>query len=410
MELNLEFVRKQFPALGGDWTYFDNAGGSQTLKSVTERISEYLLTSDVQLGASYEVSQIAGNRIQEGFQFVADIINAREVSEVIFGSSTTMLLRQLSHSLVQTMSPGDEIIVTNCDHEANIGPWVNLEKQGIIIKFWEINQDSFELDPEDLKKLLSPKTKFVSLTYASNILGTINPVKEIIKLAHKNGSYVCLDAVAYAPHRLPDVQVLDVDFYAFSFYKVYGPHYSALYGKKEILKTLPNINHFFIAEDDIPYKLQPGSSNYELSYGYLGCKDYIEALVNFHFPEKDYLDIRSKAKLAFQLFADHEEKLTARFLNFLNKKENVKIIGKTTSDKNERVATISFIIDGVVSSTITEKVDKYKIGIRFGDFYARRLIVNLGLFDQNGVIRVSMVHYNTMEEVDRLIEILDPLI
>ncbi len=410
MELNLEFVRKQFPALGGDWTYFDNAGGSQTLKSVTERISEYLLTSDVQLGASYEVSRIAGNRIQEGFQFVADIINAREVSEVIFGSSTTTLLRQLSHSLVQTMSPGDEIIVTNCDHEANIGPWVNLEEQGIIIKFWEINQDSFELDPEDLKRLLSPKTKFVSLTYASNILGTINPVKEIIKLVHENGSYVCLDAVAYAPHRLPDVQVLDVDFYAFSFYKVYGPHYSALYGKKEILKTLPNINHFFISEDDIPYKLQPGSSNYELSYGYLGCKDYIEALVNFHFPEKDYLDIRSKAKLAFQLFADHEEKLTARFLNFLNKKENVKIIGKTTSDKNERVATISFIIDGVVSSTITEKVDKYKIGIRFGDFYARRLIVNLGLFDQNGVIRVSMVHYNTMEEVDRLIEILDPLI
>lgn len=410
MELNLEFVRRQFPALGGEWVYFDNAGGSQTLKSVVDRISEYLLTSDVQLGASYEVSQIAGKRIQEGFQFVADMINAPDVSEIIFGSSTTMLLRQLSQSLVQTMSPGDEIIVSNCDHEANIGAWVNLEKEGIIIKFWKINQETLEFDLEDLKKLMTDKTKLVSLTYASNILGTINPVEAIIELAHKNGSYVCLDAVAYAPHRLPDVQALNVDFYAFSFYKVYGPHYAALFGKKEILKTLPNINHFFIAEDDIPYKLQPGSSNYELSYGYLGYKDYIEAIINFHFPDKGHLNIRSKAQLAFQLFTDHEEKLTDRFLSFLNAKENVKIIGKTSSSQFERVATVSFVIDDVVSSTITEKVDEYNIGIRFGDFYARRLINDLGLSPQDGVIRVSMVHYNTMEEVDRLIEILDPLI
>ncbi len=409
MELNLNFVRKQFPALSGEWTYFDNAGGSQTVKPVVDRISEYLTTSDVQLGASYEPSQIAGNRVREGFQFVAELLNAKDVSEIIFGSSTTALLRQLATSFVQTLKPGDEIIVTNCDHEANVGGWVNLAKQGIVIKFWEINQTSFEMDLEDLKKLLTPKTRLVSLTHASNILGTINPIKEIAKIVHDHNAYLCVDAVAYAPHRLPDVQDLDVDFYVFSFYKVYGPHYSALYGKREILEKLPNINHFFIQEDDIPYKLQPGSANYELSYGYVGYKDYLEALVKVHFPEiKNPLSKQAYEKV-YQLFAKHEEKLTQRLLEFLNKKPNVKIIGETDASENKRVATISFVIDGFVSSTITEQVDKYKIGIRFGDFYARRLIDALDYSKTDGVIRVSMVHYNTLKEVDRLIEIFDRL-
>ncbi len=409
MKLNLNFVRKQFPALSGEWTYFDNAGGSQTVKTVISRIGEYLSTSDVQLGASYEPSQIAGNRVREGFQFVAELLNAKDVSEIIFGSSTTALLRQLASSFVQTLKPGDEIIVTNCDHEANVGGWVNLEKQGIVIKFWEINQTSLEMDVEDLKKLLTTKTRLVSLTHASNILGTINPIKEIAKIVHDHNAYLCVDAVAYAPHRLPDVQDLDVDFYVFSFYKVYGPHYSALYGKREILEKLPNINHFFIQEDDIPYKLQPGSANYELSYGYVGYKDYLEALVKVHFPEIKNPLSRQAFEKVYELFAKHEEKLTQRLLDFLNKKPNVKIIGETDACKNKRVATVSFVIDGVVSSNITAQVDAYKIGIRFGDFYARRLIDALNYSKTDGVIRVSMVHYNTIKEVDRLIEIFDRL-
>ncbi len=213
MKLNLNFVREQFPSLKGEWTYFDNAGGSQTLKAVVDRISEFYTTSDVQLGATYEPSQVAGRRVQEGYQFVAGLLNAKYVSEVIFGASTTMLLRQLSFSLVQTLEPGDELIVTNSEHEANAGPWVNLEKQGMKIKFWKINQKSLKLDIEDLKKLMTPKTRFVSLTHASNILGTINPIKEIAEVVHQYQAYLCVDAVAYAPHRLPDVQDLDVDFY-----------------------------------------------------------------------------------------------------------------------------------------------------------------------------------------------------
>ena len=409
MKLNVDFVREQFPALKGEWTYFDNAGGSQTVQAVIDRISEYLTTSDVQLGASYEPSQIAGARVQEGFQFVADLINARDVSEVIFGSSTTMLLRQLSFSLGKTLQAGDEIIVSNSEHEANVGGWSNLQTLGVVVKFWEINRDTLELEIDDLKNLLSPKTKLVSVTHASNILGTINPIKEIAKIVHEHNAYLCVDAVAYAPHRLPDMQDLDVDFYVFSFYKVYGPHYSALYGRREILEKLPNINHFFIGEDEIPYKLQPGSSNYELSYGYLGYRDYLGNLVKEHFPETQEIYSRESFQKIYQLFSDHEEEMTDRLLKFLNKKKGVRIIGNRKADQNQRVATISFVIDGVVSSKITEQVDEHKIGIRFGDFYARRLIDALDYSKTDGVIRVSMVHYNTLEEVDRLIEIFDRL-
>ena len=229
-------------------------------------------------------------------------------------------------------------------------------------------------------------------------------------MVHQYQAYLCVDAVAYAPHRLPDVQDLDVDFYVFSFYKVYGPHYSALYGKKEILAKLPNINHFFIAENAIPYKFQPGSANYELSYGYLGYRDYLGALVNEHFPEVTDIYSREAYQKVYQLFADHEEELTERLLNFLNSKKGVKIIGRNDADPSKRLATVSFVIDDTISSAIPEKVDDYKIGIRFGDFYARRLIDDLDLSKKDGVIRVSMVHYNTMEEVNRLIEILDRLI
>lgn len=409
MELNLDFVRKQFPSLQGEWTFFDNAGGSQTLQTVIDRLGEYLSTSDVQLGASYEPSQIAGKRVQEGFHFVKELLNARDVSEIIFGSSTTQLLRQLSVSLVKTLQPGDEIIVSNTEHEANAGPWVNLQAYGIVVKFWEINHDTLELNIEDLKNLLSPKTKLVSVTHASNILGTIIPIKEIAKIVHEQNAYLCVDAVAYAPHRLPDVLDLDVDFYVFSFYKVYGPHYAALYGRREILEKLPNINHFFIQENDIPYKLQPGSANYELSYSYVGYRDYLEALVEEHFPETTDPHTRKAYQKVYALFTDQETKLTARLLDFLNSKSNVKIIGKTSADENERVSTISFVLNGVMSSSITEKVDAHKIGIRYGDFYARRLIDTLDYSKSDGVIRVSMVHYNTLEEVDRLIEIFDRL-
>jgi len=363
----INFVRQQFPSLAGDWTFFDNAGGSQTLKQVVERISEYLLTSDVQLGASYAISQLAGDRVAKAAQGMATLINAKSPSEVVMGSSTTLMIRILSLCISKTWNPGDEVIVTNCDHEANIGPWVDLEKQGITIKVWRINPETLQLHLEDLEPLLSNRTRLVAFTHASNVLGTINPIKEITQLVHSYGAKVCIDGVAYAPHRLVDVQDSDVDFYAFSFYKVYGSHYALLYGKQEHLLAIPGINHYFINQATIPYKFQPGNVNFELSYGMLGLCDYLSELAQHAYGEQTAADLRNQMVQAFEEICD-------RFLNYLTSKPNIRIIGQPKANRASRVPTISFVVKETHSETIALHVDKYNIGIRFGDFYAKRLI------------------------------------
>lgn len=403
--LDLNFIRNQFPALTGEWTFFDNAGGSQTAKQVGDRIQDYLYNTNVQLGASYVPSQQAGERVMEAQATMAKLINAKDATEVILGSSTTQLLQNLSKSILQTFEPGDEVIVTNCDHEANIGPWIYMEKTGIKVKIWKINPDTLELHLEDLEKLMTEKTRLVAYTHASNVLGTINQIEQFTSFIHDRGAMVCVDGVAYAPHRLIDVQKWNVDFYVFSFYKVYGPHYSLLFAKKEILDKLPGINHFFIGNDEGAYKLQPGNVNYELSYGLLGVVDYFKA-INNHLQ----LDHSPNFKEVFNSFSLHEENLASLFLDFLNHKKKVKIYGNIFPDRDKRVPTISFTVQNKKSSEIPIQIDKFNIGIRYGDFYARRLIDDLGLSKNDGIIRVSMVHYNTEEEVENLIEKLDPII
>lgn len=400
----LDYVRSQFPALAGDWTFFDNAGGSQTLKRVVDRIGEFLLTSDVQLGASYAVSQLAGKRLAQATEAVATLINAADPSEVVMGPSTSMLLRILSLCLSRSFAPGDEVIVTNCDHEANVSPWVDLKRMGIGVKTWSIRPDTLQLHLEDLEPLLTPQTRIVAVTHCSNILGTINPIRQIADLVHQYGALLCVDGVGYAAHRLVDVQAMDVDFYAFSFYKTYGPHHAVLYGKRSHLLTLPGINHYFITETDIPYKLQPGNVNYELSYGLLGLTDYLSDLAVQHFGHGAGATLRDRLTQSFELISQHEVVIGDRLLRYLTSKPNVRVIGHPTADPAVRVPTIAFVVKEVDSATIPLQVDPHHIGIRYGDFYAKRLIHDLGLVEQNGVVRVSMVHYNTLEECDRLID------
>jgi cysteine desulfurase family protein (TIGR01976 family) len=407
-ELDIPFIRKHFPALNNKWSYFDNAGGSQVAQQVADRLVDYLLNTNVQLGASYETSVISGQRVEDSQQKMAEYINASTADEIVLGSSTTMLLQNLSKAMEATLKPGDEVIITDCDHEANVGPWIRLAQKGVNIKMWRLNQDNFRLELDSLGKLMTDKTQLVAFPYASNILGTINPVKEITRFVHDRNAKVCVDAVAYAPHRAINVAELDVDYLVFSFYKVYGPHYSLLYGKKMHLEKLPGINHFFIGNDEIPYKLQPGNVNYELAYSLLGVIDYLEAVYKHHWNDK--VEFRSNIEKVFDLFALQEEKLAALLLDFLNAKKNVRIIGETSSSKDIRVPTISFVVNGVNSSSIPALVDKHNLAIRYGDFYARRLIESLDLLEKDGVIRVSMVHYNTVEEVQELIKVLDQMI
>ncbi|GBE42046.1 cysteine desulfurase [bacterium BMS3Bbin10] len=407
--LDMEFVERRFPALKTrDFVYFDNAGGSLVLEGVARRVQDYLTTSSVQHGASYPKSRIASQRLREAQESVACFVNARGPEEVIMGPSASALLRTLSTMLSGRFGPGDEIIVSQVEHEANIGAWLPLEKAGVNIRIWPIDKDTLELGTQTLAGLLTERTKLVCVNHVSNVLGTINPIREFADVAHEQGAKICVDAVAYAPHRLVDVQAFDADYYVFSFYKLYGPHHAALIAARDDLLELPGISHYFISEDDIPYKFQPGNVNFELSYGCIGICDYLIELAKHHstaeVSEREYL------AQAFNVIAAHEQKLSARLLDYLKSVPAVRIIGDESDDAGVRVPTISFVAEGQDSRAIVEHIDQFGIGIRYGDFYARRLIEALGLERHNGVVRVSMAHYNTLEEVDKLIGHLDPLL
>jgi cysteine desulfurase family protein (TIGR01976 family) len=341
---------------------------------------------------------------------MATLINATDPSEVVLGPSTSALLRILAHCLGQTWEAGDEVIVTNCDHEANISPWMALQRQGIVVKVWSVNPETWELDLADLDALMTPRTRLVAVTHTSNVLGTINPIRQIADRVHAQGALICVDGVAYAPHRRIDVQALDVDFYAFSLYKVYGPHLGLLYGKRSHLLDLPGYNHDFIADTAIPYKFQPGGTSYELSYSLKAIPAYLQALAQQHWGQTTAATIGGQLDQAFTLIEAHEERLSDRLLTFLDSKPNVCLIGLSAAEPDQRVPTISFVVAGKSSDLIPPHLDAHHIGIRYGHFYALRLIEDLGLLPQQGVVRLSLVHYNTLEECDRLIQHLDPLL
>ena len=389
-ELDLEFARSQFPGLQNGWSFMDNAGGTQIVKGAVERMNDFLFNKNVQIGGSYEVSLAAAEALQAGREAVATLVNARRPEEIAFAPTTTVAMQNLARALRSQLQAGDEIIVTVSDHESNIGPWVGLEEFGVTIKFWNLDKDSLELRLKDLDALMTDRTRLVAVTHVSNILGTINPVDEIAEFVHQRGALICVDCVAYAPHRAVDVQAWDVDFLAFSIYKVYGPHAAVLYGK-----------------DKVPAKLEPGNANYEIAYSTTGIVDYLAAL-----GERSGATGTTRAKIekAFALIIAHENQLAEKLLAYLRSREDCRIIGVEHGDDPRRVPTISFKIDGKDSGELCQALDQYRIAVRFGDFHARRLVEYLGLSDHGGVVRVSLTHYNSLDEVAGLIAALEAVL
>lgn len=405
--LDLDFVRGQFPGLRNGWTFFDNAGGTQILHGVVERINEFLYHRNVQTGGSYAVSRKALESLEAGREAMRLLANARRVDEIVFAPTTTVALQNLARSMRSQFEPGDEVIVTVSDHESNIGPWVGLEQAGVKVRFWNLDRDSLELDLAGLDALMTERTKLVAVTHVSNILGTINPIAEIAELVHRRDALLCVDSVAFAPHRAIDVQALDVDFLAFSQYKVFGAHNAVLYARRELLAELDNLYHYFYGKDKIPAKLEPGNANYELTFGSIGIVDYlIELGGRCGAAGSD----RDKIDAAFAAITEHENALGERLLAYLRGRDDCRIVGHERGDHPARVPTISFKIDGRDSGEIARRVDDYSIAVRFGDFHARRLIEFLDMADQGGVVRVSMTHYNTLAEVDALVDALEQIL
>lgn len=399
--LDLEFVRSHFPALTDDWALFDNAGGSVPLRGVIDRVRDYMSRWQVQLGATYHHSATAAQLVAEGKRAMARLANA-EPDEIVIGPSSTTNVRVLSRALRPLFAPGDEVIVTNLDHEANIGAWRALETEGIRIREWRFDPERLELTPEGLEPLLSDRTRLVCFTHCSNIVGTFHDAAAIIRRVHEAGALTCVDGVAYAPHRRVDVRALDADFYFFSLYKVYGPHLGLLYGRRDLLARARGQNHFFIGQDDVPYKLEPGGVIHELTAALPAILEYLLALDARHFPSASRPE-SARLDRVFGAIAEHEATLARPVLDFLRARPGVRIIGRPEADPARRAPTISFVVDGRDSSEIPTRLDREGIAIRYGHFYAYRAIEALGLLPRNGVVRVSMVHYNTRAEVDRLI-------
>ncbi|TLP55962.1 aminotransferase class V-fold PLP-dependent enzyme [Parasedimentitalea maritima] len=397
-QIDQTFVQSHFPGLKSDWAFFDNAGGSQTVLGAIEKVTEFLTHRDVQIGGSYDVSLAAAAALMDGRRAMQTMTNAARPEEIVFGHSTTALMQILANAMRSQFVPGDEIIISIADHESNIGPWDRLREFGIVVKFWPVDKETYALQLDDLDALMTERTKLVCVHHVSNILGQVNPIADYAKFVHDRGAKICVDAVAYAPHRAIDVQAWDVDYYVFSLYKCYGPHVAVMYGKYDLLTELDGQYHYFYGKDKVPGKLEPGNPNYELAFSAVGIVEYLAALGEH---EGGTGTQRNKLEAAFVAIAKQEDALTNRLLANLRGRNDVRVIGATRNIGSNRVPTIAFRIDGHHSGEFTNAMDEYGIAIRFGDFHTRRLVEALGEDEDGGVIRVSMVHYNTLEQVDR---------
>ena len=406
-KLDIDYVRAQFPAfsdpLSSKWSFFENAGGSYVPKNVIERLNHFMTSTKVQPYAEFDTSAIAGDNMDQATNLFAEMINANN-DEIIIGGSTTMNMYVLSNAMRSLLKTGDEVIVTNQDHEANVGAWRRLSEHGMVVKEWQINSESAELEINDLKILLSEKTRIVAVTHCSNIVGSINDLKSIAKLVHEYDAYIVGDGVSYAPHGFPDVKDLDVDFYAFSLYKTYGPHLGLLYGKKEILDTLPNQNHEFL-EGDVPYTLNPGGPNHEELSCLVGVYEYFNKLFEHHFPSEDF-SVRQKINKINELIADHEKEIANPLLDYLNSRSDIRLIGRNRIENKDRAPTIAFTMNNKSSKDLSSELVKYGIATRNDNFYAWRCLKALGIDVDDGVVRTSMVHYNTQKDVENLINAL----
>ena len=407
IKLDIEYVRSQFPAfkdpLSKDWSFFENAGGSYVPQNVIDNLKNFMISSKVQPYAEYPMSKIAGENMDRAIKLFANMINAQE-NEILIGGSTSINLYVLSNALRKFINVGDEVIVTNQDHEANISPWRKLEEFGAKIIEWKFNPKNHELEIDELKKIINDKTKILAVTHCSNIVGSVNNLREISDLAHNHGTIVIGDGVSYAPHGFPDVKELDVDFYTFSLYKTYGPHLALLYGKEKLLKTLPNQNHEFL-DGKYPYTINPGGPNHEELVSLIGIYEYFDNLYNHHFSNKEE-NLLEKIKKINSIISCHEEIIANPVLEYLSKNNKFKLIGKNNIKDKNRAPTISFYSKEISSKEISKKLVSKKIATRNDNFYAWRCLRDLGIDSNDGVVRISMTHYNSLNETNLLLKAL----
>ncbi|TMN90039.1 cysteine desulfurase-like protein [Pseudoalteromonas phenolica] len=410
--MELQKLRRQFPALmqqvnGQSPIFLDGPGGSQVPQSVLSAMSAYLGYYNSNLGGAFFSSDKTVDLMNDARQAVADLLNAPSKEQIVFGANMTSLTFSFSRAVSRNWQAGDEVIVTNADHFSNVSSWRQAaEDKGARVKAVKINEADCTLDLAHYKSLLNEKTKLVAVTYASNTTGSINDIKQIVELAHQVGALVYVDAVHYAPHELIDVQALNCDFLACSAYKFFGPHVGIVYGKREHLEGFTPYK-VEPAKDVIPGRWETGTQSFEGLAGVIAAIDYIASLSDL--PEST--PRRERLAQAFANTKEHEMALSAYFLKRLADFPQIRLYGITDESRlAERTPTFALTFEGLAPREVSEFLGKQHMCVWDGNFYAQGLCEQLGVMDKGGVVRIGCMHYNTIEELEKLFSAFEALL
>lgn len=406
MALDVDYVRRQFPAfeqrsLQGQ-AFFENAGGSYTCRPVIARLTRFYNERKVQPYMSYEASRLGGEEMDEARTRLAAMLGV-DADELSFGPSTTQNAYVLAQAFGQWLKPGDAIVVTNQDHEANTGPWRRLADRGVEVREWKLDRDTGHLPIDGLKALLDARVKLVCFPHASNIVAEINPVAEIAALAHAAGAYVCVDGVSYAPHGFPNVGKLGADIYLFSAYKTYGPHQGVMVIRRALAEQLPNQGHYFNAAS-LTKRFTPAGPDHAQVAASAGLADYIEALAGHHGARGS---LAERTAFAHDLMRAHETALLAPLLDYLDGKNSVRLLGPR--EASARAPTAAMVLREPAGD-VAAKLAAKGVMASGGHFYGVRCLDAQGVAPEHGALRVSFVHYTSRDEVQKLIRVLDEVL
>ena len=401
--LDIDFVRGQFPAFAQEslqgQAFFENAGGSYTCQPVIDRLTRFYTERKVQPYAPYEASRLGGEEMDEARRRLAAMMGV-ETDELSFGPSTTQNTYVLANAFRQFMQPGDAIVVTNQDHEANTGPWRRLADEGFEVREWQVDPETGHLDLAKLEALLDEKVRLVCFPHCSNVVGEINPVVEITALAHAAGAFVCVDGVSYAPHGLPNVGLMGPDIYLFSAYKTYGPHQGIMVMRRALGETLPNQGHYFNA-GSLYKRFTPAGPDHAQVAASAGMADYADALALHHGITGTAAE---KAMGVHDLMRAHEVKLLQPLLDYVSAKNSVRLIGPPHAAGRAPTVALELAQAG---EPVAAELAAHGVMAGGGDFYAVRALKAMGVDPEKGVLRLSFVHYTSEAEVQQLMEALD---
>lgn len=402
MKADLNFIRAQFPAFSEPslrgWAFFENAGGSYPCQQVIDRLTHFYTAHKVQPYYPYPASEAAGKAMDDTYARMAAYLNIQP-EEIHFGPSTTQNVYVLARAMRPMWEEGDQIIVSCQDHEANAGAWRRLADTGIVVTEWHVDPETGMLDAEKLKELFTDRTRMVAFPHCSNVIGYVNPVAELSAMARSRGALTVVDAVGWVPHEIPDLKALGADIYMFSSYKTYGPHLGVMYVDKALMAKLENQSHFF--KDGIPRSmLTPAGPDHAQIAALEGVLEYFDAIHDHHFGREE--DPASRAKALNRLFRAHETDLLKPLMAFIAGRDDLRLAGPGMSSARAPIVSILPLKKSV--KEVYDRLTGHQLMLGYGNFYAHRPLLDMGIAVDPGVIRMSFVHYTSHEEIQQLID------